>query len=74
MNDKNMTMTHFATTLVMPKYLLFLTNLSLVHYTPSTNESVKINMWCRKYCLYAYTVAKNITLYLFDKWKRPNKT
>jgi len=70
-NNKNMTMTHFDTTVGKPNYLLFLTNLSL---KSSINENVKINMWCKTNCVFAHEVAKNITPYLFNKLKRLNKT
>jgi len=67
---EDMIMTHFETTLDMPKYLLFLSN---IFYQSDRNESVKINM-CRAYCASAHEVAENITPYLFNKLKRLNKT
>ncbi|XP_025261875.1 aminopeptidase N-like isoform X2 [Camponotus floridanus] len=72
MNDKNMTKTHFNT-LVKPMYLLFLTNRNF-SLMPGTNESVRVNMWCRMHCEFAHQFAENITLYVFDKWKRLNQT
>ncbi|XP_025266750.1 aminopeptidase N-like [Camponotus floridanus] len=71
-NDKNMTKTYFHT-FVKPIYLLFLNriNLSFMH---GTNKSVRVNMWCRMHCEFAHQFAENITTYLFDKWKRLNKT
>ncbi|XP_025263099.1 aminopeptidase N isoform X2 [Camponotus floridanus] len=71
-NDKNMTKTHFNT-LVKPMYLLFLTNRNF-SLMPGTNESVRVNMWCRMHCEFAHQFAENITLYVFDKWKRLNQT
>ncbi|XP_025264845.1 aminopeptidase N-like [Camponotus floridanus] len=70
-NDKNMTLIH---TLVKPIYLLFLTNRNNLSRMPGTNKSVRVNMWCRMHCEFAHQFAEHITSYLFDKWKRLNKT
>ncbi|XP_025271126.1 aminopeptidase N-like [Camponotus floridanus] len=70
-NDKNMTLIH---ALVKPIYLLFLTNRNNLSRMPGTNKSVRVNMWCRMHCEFAHQFAEHITSYLFDKWKRLNKT
>jgi len=69
--NKNMMMTYFSATLVNPNYFVFLTNLILI---PGTNESVRVDMWCRMDCAFAHEFAENITLYLFYEWKRLNET
>ncbi|XP_025268471.1 aminopeptidase N-like [Camponotus floridanus] len=71
-NDKNMMKTYFYT-FVKPIYLLFLNRINL-SFMPGTNESVRVNMWCRMHCEFAHQFAENITTYMFDKWKRLNQT
>ncbi|XP_025267717.1 glutamyl aminopeptidase-like, partial [Camponotus floridanus] len=71
-NDKNMMKTYLYT-FVKPIYLLFLNRINL-SFMPGTNESVRVNMWCRMHCKFAHQFAKNITTYMFDKWKRLNQT
>ncbi|XP_025266181.1 glutamyl aminopeptidase-like isoform X2 [Camponotus floridanus] len=71
-NDKNMTKTYFHT-FIKPSYLLFINRINL-SFMPGTNESVRVNMWCRMHCEFAHQFAGNITTYLFDKWKRLNQT
>ncbi|XP_025270742.1 aminopeptidase N-like isoform X2 [Camponotus floridanus] len=71
-NDKNMTKIQLHT-FVKPIYLLFLSNRNNLFLMRGTNESVRVNMWCRMHCEFAHKFAENITLYLFDKWKRLNK-
>ncbi|XP_025262595.1 glutamyl aminopeptidase-like [Camponotus floridanus] len=72
-NDKNMTKTHLHS-LVKPIYLLFLANRNNFSLMRGTNESIRVNMWCRMHCEFAHQFAENITSYLFDKWKRLNQT
>jgi len=69
-NDKNMTMTHFYTYL-MPKYFVFLANRTNISFMPGPSQSiVNVDMWCGMHCAFAHKIVQNITLYLFDKWKR----
>jgi len=70
-NNKDMIIIHYETTLDMPKYLLFLNNIS---FQSDIIKSVKVNTACRTYCVLVHKVAKNITPYLFNKLKRLNKT
>ncbi|EFN67635.1 hypothetical protein EAG_02996, partial [Camponotus floridanus] len=72
-NDKNMTKTHLHS-LVKPIYLLFLANRNNFSLMRGTNESIRVNMWCRMHCEFAHQFAENITSCLFDKWKRLNQT
>jgi len=75
MNDGNMTVTHFHTTFVRPNYFVFLSNRTNISFMSGPSKSkVKIDMWCGMHCAFAHEIVQNITLYLFNKWKRLNKT
>ncbi|XP_025271107.1 aminopeptidase N-like [Camponotus floridanus] len=71
---KNLMITHFHT-FVRPKYFVFLANQTDIFFMPGSNHSkVRVDMWCGMHCAFAHQIVQNITLYLFDKWKRLNET